>query len=83
MKIGNRAVWQQAAGDTDRDYSEICVRWGVILNGPGEKGPWPDCEKPLREDKQSERKITDLRRFAEKRKAGDIVVLRLGTAKVL
>ena len=83
MEIENRVVWQQAAGDTDRDYSEICVRWGVILNGPGGKGPWPDCEKPLREDKWSAKKMTDLRRFAEEMKAGDIVVLRLGTAKVL
>lgn len=83
MEIGNRVVWQQAAGDTDRDYSHYCVRWGVILNGPGEEGPWPTCEKPLREKKWSARKITDLKRFAEEMKSGDIVVLRLGTAKVL
>jgi hypothetical protein len=83
MEIGNRVVWQQAAGDTDRDYSHYCVRWGVILNGPGEEGPWPACEKPLREKKWSPKKITDLRRFAEEMKSGDIVVLRLGTAKVL
>jgi hypothetical protein len=83
MEIGNRVVWQQAAGDTDRDYSQYCVRWGVILNGPGEEGPWPACEKPLREKNWSAKKITDLKRFAEEMKNGDIVVLRLGTAKVL
>jgi hypothetical protein len=83
MEIGNRVVWQQAAGDTDRDYSQYCVRWGVILNGPGEEGPWPACEKPLREKNWSSKKITDLKRFAEEMKNDDIVVLRLGTAKVL
>ena len=83
LEIGNRVVWQQAAGDTDRDYSQYCVRWGVILNGPGEEGPWPACEKPLREKNWSSKKITDLKRFAEEMKNDDIVVLRLGTAKVL
>jgi hypothetical protein len=83
MKIANQVVWQQAAGDTDRDYAEICIRWGVILNGPGGKGRWPECEGPLRQEKWSSRKITDLRRFAEEMKNGDIVVLRRGTAQVL
>lgn len=83
MDTANRVVWQQAAGDTDRDYAEICIRWGVILNGPGGKGPWPHCEEPLRQEKWSSRKLTDLRRFAEEMKSGDIVVLRRGTAQVL
>ena len=83
MKTANRVVWQQAAGDTDRDYAEICMRWGVILNGPGGEGAWPLCEEPLRRQNCSSRKLTDLRRFAEEMKSGDIVVLRRGTAHVL
>lgn len=84
MDIAGKTIWQQAAGDTDRNYSDLCLRWGVILNGPGYAGKWPDCEKPLRnEAERSARKVTDLRRFAEEMKDGDLVVLRIGTATVL
>lgn len=83
MDITGKTIWQQAAGDTDRDYSDLCLRWDVILNGPGYAGQWPNCEKPLRRDNWSSRKISDLRRFAEDMKDGDLVVLRIGTATVL
>jgi len=33
-------VWQVAAGDGDRDYSEIFLRFGVVLVGPGDPGPY-------------------------------------------
>ena len=83
MDINGKTIWQQAAGDTDRDYSQKCLEWDVILNGPGDKGRWPDCEKSLRDDKRSAKKITDIRRFAEEMKDGDLIVLRIGTSKVL
>jgi len=83
MEISGKIIWQQAAGDTDRDYSDLCISWDVILNGPGYAGPWPDCARSLLEDGLSQRKITDLRRFAEEMKDGDLVVLRIGTATVL
>jgi hypothetical protein len=83
MDIGDRTIWQQAAGDTDRDYSDLCLKWDVILNGPGYAGPWPDYAKPLLDDKWSPRKVTDLRRFAEEMKEADLVVLRIGTGTVL
>lgn len=78
-----RNFWQQAVGDTDRNYAEICLKWDVILNGPGYAGAWPVCAKKLRNDEWSSRKITDLRRFSEEIKDGDIVVLRLGTSTIL
>lgn len=83
MDIIGKTIWQQAAGDTDRNYADLCLRWDIILNGPGYAGPWPNCEKPLRCDGWSARKATDLRRFAEEMKDGDLVVLRIGTANVL
>lgn len=83
MDLTNKTIWQQAAGDTDRDYSELCIKWDAILNGPGHAGPWPDCAKPLLADEWSSRKVTDLKRFAEDMKDGDLVVLRIGTATVL
>lgn len=82
MDIVGKTIWQQAAGDTDRNYSELCLRWDVILNGPGYAGPWPGCKKQLNDDRSS-RKITDLKRFAEEMKDGDLVVLRIGTATVI
>ena len=81
MDIAGKTIWQQAAGDTNRDYSALCLTWGVILNGPGYVGRWPDCEDLLY-DEVSPKKVTDIRRFAEM-KDGDLVVLRIGTASVL
>jgi hypothetical protein len=83
MDISGKTIWQQAAGDTNRDYSDLCLRWDVILNGPGNAGKWPDCKEGLQKDELSSKKITDLRRFADEMKDGDLVVLRIGTAKVL
>lgn len=61
---------------------DLCLKWGVILNGPGDYGPWPDCEESLRKDEWSKRKITDLRRFCQGMNDRDFVVLRLGTNSI-
>lgn len=79
----SRNYWQQGAGDTDRNYAEICLKWDVILNGPGYAGAWPECREKLADDGRSKKKMADLKRFSETMKDGDVVVLRLGTATVL
>jgi len=38
MDIGNHQIWQVAAGDTNRNYADLCLEWDVILNGPGSEG---------------------------------------------
>ena len=81
--MNSRNYWQHAAGDGDRNYAAICLKWDVILNGPGYAGKWPDCAQKLREGTCPSRKVTDLSRFAEDIKDGDVVVLRLGTSQVL
>ena len=83
INIDNKKIWQQACGDTDRNYSEVCLEWDVILNGPGYAGAYPDCDKILKENGRSSKKRTDIRRFATQMKDGDIVVLRLGTTDIL
>ncbi len=83
MEITDKKIWQQACGDTDRNYSQICLKWGVILNGPGHAGKYPDCNKTLKDEGWSSRKRTDLWRFSVGMKDGDFVVLRLGTNTVL
>jgi hypothetical protein len=82
MDIAGKTIWQHAAGDTNRNYADVCLKWDVIVNGPGYVGAWPDCQEDLRSDGWS-RKVTDLWRFAEEMKDGDLVVLRIGTATVL
>ncbi|GAA4839574.1 hypothetical protein [Algivirga pacifica] len=83
MNIENKKIWQQASGDTDRNYSKICLKWDVILNGPGYAGKYPDCNDILKKHGWTSRKRTDIRRFAEQMNEGDIVILRLGTKKIL
>lgn len=83
MDITNKTIWQQACGDTDRNYSDVCLEWDVILNGPGYAGPYPHCDQKLIEDDWTSKKRTDIMRFATKMKHGDLVVLRMGTSEVL
>lgn len=82
IDLANRQIWQQGSGDKNRSYGDLCVRWDVILNGPGNFGKWPDCIAVMEEERSS-RKITDIRRFAEEIQSGDIVVLRSGTDSAL
>ena len=78
----NKTIWQQAAGDKDRNYAKICLDWDVILAGPGYAGRWPDCKAKMAEDGWSARKITAIGRLAEEMSDGDTVVLRSGTNQV-
>ena len=79
-------VWQVAAGDPNRNYAGLCLKWGVILNGPGSVGPWLECETTLRDWLSREwitkRKISDIRRFAKDVQDGHLVILRVGTGEV-
>jgi len=34
MELGDGAIWQVAAGDTDRSYQDLCLRWDVIQDEP-------------------------------------------------
>ncbi len=81
MQLNGLTIWQQASGDNDRNYTETCLTWGVILNGPGHHGAWP-AGKEIIQKNQSSKKVTDLNRFYEDMKDEDIVVLRRGTSDV-
>lgn len=83
MDILDRTIWQQASGDTNRDYAEWCLKWDVILNGPGRFGAFPGCVEVLKQNGISQKKITDLKRFSEIMLDKDLVVLRLGTKDIL
>mgnify|MGYP005854899119 CR=1 FL=1 len=82
MEIGGRRIWQFAAGDSNRSYQDLCLRWDAIMFGPGYAGPWPDCEEQLKADGCTTRKRGLIRRFCEEVSEGDLIVLRVGTAQV-
>lgn len=96
MNLENRTVWQQASGDTNRDYAALCLKHGVILNGY-ELASEPEpvvlsfmASDPLAQGsppaiqslKIKPRKKSDLYRFCHRMQPNDIVVLRKGTAQV-
>lgn len=99
MNLNGRTVWQQASGDTERDYADLCLKHGVILNGydaacvpppsvdfvePGvSRVLAPGSPPAIEELRVSKRKKSDLTRFCHTMKSGDIVVLRRGTSQVL
>lgn len=82
MNLEDKRIWQQAAGDNNRNYVDLCLRWDVILSGPGHHGHWSEGEQKLLEAGHSGKKITNLRRFCEDISSGDLVVLRLGTSQI-
>lgn len=81
MDIKGKQIWQIAAGDGDRAYPDICIEWDVILNGPASLGNWLEYRADYKSI-CSDRKISDLQRFCEEIKDGDLVVLHVGTAQV-
>ncbi|MHA1376147.1 MAG: hypothetical protein ACTSR7_17865 [Promethearchaeota archaeon] len=75
MEKTERKIWHETAGDTERDYVDICLRNQVILNGPGKFGSWPHCKANLIDfgktiNVSKSKKIEDLRRFPEEMKEG-------------
>lgn len=82
MNLDGKQIWQVAGGDTDRSYVDLFLRWDVIAMGPGAYGRWPKCSAAALANGYTSRKLTDVSRFYEKMKDGDIIVLRLGTGLV-
>lgn len=76
--------WQVAAGDTNRNYADLCLCHGAIMMGPGSCGSWRDSlsRKTLLAEGWSSRKITNLDLFCNSIKPGDMIVMRLGTSEV-
>lgn len=81
MNINNRRIWQVAAGDGERAYHDLLIEWDVIAIGPGEFGPWPDCEADVVEAR-TRNQGTIIRRFAEQMAIGDLIILRKGSSNV-
>ena len=81
--------WQVAAGDGNRNYADICLKYDVILMGPSYSGTWLDslscvnitAKRQLEKDNWTPQKINGLEKFVSV-KDGDLVVLRMGMSEV-
>ena len=72
----DRAVWQVSGGPASRSYSDVFLRHGVALIGPGDAGPWNSD----RDDNEFEGGF--VRRFASEVSPGDVLLLRTGLATI-
>ena len=70
------AVWQISAGPSSRAYTQVLLRYGVALIGPGDAGRWA----PERDDDEFEGGY--VRRFAAEVKPGDVFLLRTSASSI-
>jgi len=89
VNINPDRCWKIAAVTTDRNYADICLEHKVVIMEPSYSGNWLDksqgklsASAVLQKDGWSSRKITNISRFVEDVKAGDLVVLRIGKSEV-
>ncbi len=74
-------VWQIAAGDSTRNYTDIFIQHNVMFMGPGRFGRYDkDAYELLKEQGLVTKGFaTQLRQFCTEVRGGDIIVLRLGS----
>lgn len=85
MNFQGRQIWQMAAGDTDRNYADMCLKWGIIVLGPGKHGHLlntKNIDEQMKSDGVTSHKIRTLRKFATDVKIGDVIVLRIGQSEI-
>jgi len=70
------SVWQLNGGSVNRPYSDMFLRYGIGLLGPGDAGLWTAA----RSDADFEGSF--VRRFATELQTGDIVLLRTGLSTI-
>ena len=71
-----QAIWQVAAGTSDRSYADQFLSHGIALIGPGDPGPW----RPGRSDEEFGGGF--VRRFAAELREGDVLLLRTGLSTI-
>lgn len=65
--------WQVAAGEGSRDYSDVFLKFGVMLVGAGDPGPFSERQDYY---KGHPGWRADIVRFSEEAEGGDIVILK-------
>ena len=71
-----RTIWQISGGPAARSYSNIFLKYGVGLIGPGDAGEW----RSERDDNEFDGGF--VRRFASGVRIGDVILLRTGISKI-
>lgn len=71
-------IWQVSAGDGRRDFSNLFLKYDLMLAGPGRFGPYSkeSYNQVIQQGLYTARKIGFLRSFVEDPQVGDIVLLR-------
>lgn len=71
-------IWQVSAGDSRRDFSDLFLKYDLMLAGPGRFGPYNEkrYEEVVEQGLYSKSRINYIKSFAEKVKHGDVVLLR-------
>lgn len=70
MRNSDRTYWVIAAGDGKRDYSDVFLRYGIMLIGPGDQGSYFDNPENYRVHHK------EVKWFAEDVKPGHIIILK-------
>jgi len=69
--------WQVAAGDGERDFSGVFIKFGAMLVGPGNPGNYFENKDIYKEHRWG----SPAKAFAEQVRDGDIVVLKRPSSK--
>ncbi|MFA6357392.1 MAG: hypothetical protein WCY09_01805 [Candidatus Omnitrophota bacterium] len=77
MDIKGR-VWQVGTGSNQRSYGDLFLKYDLMAIGPGDEGLFNEKNYSKYGDIKN-----SIRRFYHSAKKGDIVVARLGTAKII
>lgn len=86
--LDNHNIWQVSAGDSNRNYVDICIKYQVILNGNGNVGDLRieknivELNKLRSEGKFRLGRADDIYRFKDDIKDGDIVALKTGRKRI-
>lgn len=73
-------IWQIAAGDGNREYSDVFLRFGVILVGPGSYGDYFE-NRCIYDDTSHRAYRRFYPNFMEDMQTGDLVILKRSSGK--
>lgn len=80
MSTENPQVWQMAAGEAGRFYSDIFLKHDVMFLGPGSFGPYEaeTYRRAVAEDEAGSGIVSNIASFHDNVQPGEIVLLREG-----
>lgn len=73
--IDKQNVWQIGSGDPSRDYSKMCLDFGITMVGPGSPGNAKENPEAYKNESDWGVKLLQI-------KVGDIVLLKSGQTKI-